>query len=233
MQTPLILIIEDSPKTADTVALYLGKEGYRTSVTGDGEEGLRLARSLYPDLILLDLMLPNLGGEEICRQLRAEGTTPIIMLTARTTEEERVAGFKLGADDYVAKPFSPRELVLRVEAVLRRTQVQGVTGPGRLNFDGLDLDLTARRLHVDGCAVELTPTEFKLLEVFLRVPARVFSRGDLIVSVFGHDFDGEERTVDAHVKNLRRKIDREPGAPSRVRTVFGAGYQISRRDEAP
>lgn len=233
MKAAHVLIVEDEQKTAETVALYLRDAGFRASVAGDGEEGLRLARDLSPDLVVLDLMLPKLDGLEITRQLRAEGSLPIILLTARTTEEERIAGFDLGADDYVPKPFSPKELVSRVRAVLRRTRQQAVEGPGRLSFDGLVLDLARHALRVEGVEVELTPTESRLLEVLLRAPERVFERGELIERVFGYDFEGEERTVDAHIKNLRRKIEVDRNRPSRIRTVFGVGYRLVARDDEP
>jgi DNA-binding response OmpR family regulator len=225
-----ILLVEDEPTTAETVELYLRDAGFRVSRAADGAEGLRLARSLGPDLVLLDLALPVIDGLEVCRSLRAEGSLPIIMVTARTTEDDRIGGLELGADDYVPKPFSPRELVSRVRAVLRRAAWAPVEDRGRLSFDGLVLDGSARSLRADGRIVGLTPTEFELLAVLLRAPGRVFSRSELITRVFGHDFDGEERTVDVHVKNLRRKLLTDPDGACWIRTVFGVGYQLMARD---
>jgi len=225
-----VLLVEDEQTTAETVALYLRDAGFRVSHASDGVEGLRLARSLDPDLVLLDLALPGLEGTEVCRSLRAESSLPIIMVTARTTEDERIAGLELGADDYVPKPFSPRELVSRVRAVLRRSALRPIETRGRWSFDGLVMDGTERSLRVEGRAVGLTPTEFELLSVLLRSPGRVFSRSELIARVFGHDFDGEERTVDVHVKNLRRKLQGEGERRRRIRTVFGVGYRLVARD---
>ncbi len=228
-----VLIIEDEEKTSDAIALYMRDAGYRVSVARDGAEGLRLARTTDPDILLLDMLLPKLSGAEVCRTLRAESSLPIIMLTALTTEQERVEGLDMGADDYVPKPFSPRELVSRVRAVLRRTRATTIEGPGRMSFDGLVLDRSTQQARRDGQAIELTPTEFNLLEVLMGAPARVFRRTELIERALGHHFEGDERTVDAHIKNLRQKIDDHGERPSWIRTVFGVGYQLVARDVAP
>lgn len=223
-----VLIVEDEEKTAQAVALYLRDAGYTVSCAGDGVEGLRLARTTHPDLIVLDLMLPRLSGAQMYESLRREHEIPVIMLTARTTEADRVEGLDLGADDYVTKPFSPRELVSRVRAVLRRTQRS--SAGERLSFDGVTVDLATRVTMVDGRTIDLTPTEFRLLEVFLRSPSRVYPRNELISLALGRDFEGYDRTVDAHIKNLRRKLLLGEGLPSPIRTIFGVGYKLEARD---
>ncbi len=242
-----VLIVEDDPKTSGLVRLYLEHAGYAVSAAGDGREALRLAKSdPRPDLVVLDVMLPKLDGLHVCRELRLTTDAAIILLTARSTEEDRLEGLDLGADDYVTKPFSPRELVARVRAVLRRRPSEKAAGdrgagsersrrssaadPGeeeRLVSGDLEIDLRRRAVLASGHAVELTPREFDLLAALLRQPGRVFTRDDLAAAAFGPDFEATGRTIDAHVKNLRAKIERDPAAPSRIVTVFGVGYRLS------
>ena len=225
-----IVVIDDEPSVQEVVRGYLEKDGYVVYVAGNGREGLALAERTKPGLIVLDLMLPDVSGEEICREIRSRSDVPILMLTAKASEDERVGGLALGADDYLTKPFSPRELVARVRAVLRRTQ--GVETPlvEVLAFDGgaLEIDTVQHEVRRDGAAVELTPNEYRLLVTLARYPGRVYSRFELINHVQGYDFEGYERTIDAHVKNLRKKIEPDPKHPRYVETVFGVGYRLAK-----
>jgi two-component system alkaline phosphatase synthesis response regulator PhoP len=184
-----------------------------------------LARQKQPDLILLDLMLPEMDGLEVCRIVQAESEVPVLMLTARVTDEEKLIGLQVGADDYVTKPFNPREVVARVRAVLRRADREFSQGPAGMHFGDLVIDCRSHEVRVAGQVVDLTPTEFRLLEVLAREPGRVFTRVELLDRVFGTDFDGFDRTVDVHVKNLRKKIERDPKQPAYVKTVYGVGYK--------
>ncbi|MDM7916961.1 MAG: response regulator transcription factor [Candidatus Eisenbacteria bacterium] len=222
-----ILVIEDDRKTAATVRLYLEHEGFETVVLHDGRRGLEEALASRYDLIVLDLMLPGVDGQRICRSIREEMEVPIVMLTARTTEEDRVRGLDIGADDYVTKPFSPRELVARVRAVLRRTDPRETPGPTRFEFPSLSVDLATREVRAGGRAVSLTPTEFAILQAFVRAPQRVFTREELIERALGPDYEGFDRTVDAHVMNLRRKIEPDRVRPTYIQTVFGVGYRFA------
>lgn len=225
-----IVVIDDEPSVQEVVRGYLEKDGYLVYVAGSGRDGLALAERAQPGLIVLDLMLPDVSGEEICRQIRSRSDVPILMLTAKASEDERVAGLALGADDYLTKPFSPRELVARVRAVLRRTQ--GVEMPlvEVLSFDAgaLEIDTVQHEVRRDGEIVELTPNEYRLLVTLARYPGRVYSRFELINHVQGYDFEGYERTIDAHVKNLRKKIEPDPKRPRYVETVFGVGYRLAK-----
>ena len=201
----------------------------RVLTTGSGAEAITLAADAGPDLVVLDLGLPDVPGEEVARELRAASDVPIVMLTARSDERDRIAGLELGADDYVSKPFSPRELVLRVQAVLRRgggPAPASRTGPVSFGGGQLRIDEDRREVVVRGAPVELTPTEWGLLSALARTPGRVSSRYELINEVRGYEFEGYERTVDSHVKNLRRKIEADPQQPLIVRTVLGAGYRL-------
>jgi DNA-binding response OmpR family regulator len=206
--------------------LYLEHGGFDVLAASDGTEGLRLAREGSPDLLVLDLMLPGLDGLAICRALRAESDLPILLLTARTTEQDRIAGLGIGADDYVTKPFSPRELVLRIRAVLRRTRPT----PGRaaevLRTANVVVDLGRREAIVRGRPVELPPAEFALLAVLARSPGRAFTREELVERAFGASYEGLDRTIDAHVMRLRRKIE-TAGCPPLLVTVFGVGYKLA------
>ncbi len=226
-----ILVVDDDRKIADLISLYLKKEGYGVLVAYDGQEALDLARCKEPDLIVLDLLLPKLDGTEVCRILRTESRVPIIMLTARSTDEDKLLGLDLGADDYVTKPFNPRELVARIRAVLRRMAPEEEPRED-MRFDGLTISFVRHEVFVRDKAINLTPTEFRLLGVLAREPGRVFSRAELLDRVFGCNYEGLERTVDVHIMNLRRKIEPEPGKPRYVVTVPGVGYRFEGRHVA-
>ena len=222
-----ILVIEDDPGIARIIGLYLERDGHRVTAVGDGLAGLRAARDLDPDLIVLDLMLPRLDGMEVCRTLREESDVPIIMATARVDEEDRLAGLDLGADDYILKPFSPRELAARVRAVLRRTARQAAADrPAVLERDGMVIDIKNRTVNRGEVKPSLTPTEFRLLAALAAEPGRPFTRHQIIDKVFGYDFDGFDRTVDVHVANLRRKIEPDVRKPRYIQTVHGVGYRF-------
>jgi DNA-binding response OmpR family regulator len=221
-----VLVVEDERKLRDFVRSYLERAGFTVLSTGSGAEAMTMAAEAGPDLVVLDLGLPDVPGETVARELRATSATPILMLTAKTAEEDRIRGLELGADDYVTKPFSPRELVLRVQAILRRggpTAEQGVT---RFGGGELVIDEPQRLVTVGGQAVSLTPTEWGILVALATVPGRVYSRFELINRVRGYEFEGYERTVDSHVKNLRRKIESDPAQPQIVQTVLGGGYRL-------
>jgi DNA-binding response OmpR family regulator len=221
-----VMLVEDERKLRDLVRSYLERAGFTVLSTGSGAEAIMLASSASPDLIVLDLGLPDVPGETVAREVRAIAPTPIVMLTARSAEDDRIRGLELGADDYVTKPFSPRELVLRVQAILRRGGMateQGVTSYGE---GALVIDQPRRQVTVDGAEVSLTPTEWGILVALATVPGRVYSRFELINRVRGYEFEGYERTVDSHVKNLRRKIEDDPGDPRIVQTVLGGGYRL-------
>lgn len=226
MTNATILVVDDDKKTVDLIQLYLEKDGYRVLAAYDGRQALELARQKRPDLVVLDLMLPQVDGLDVCRILRAESKIPIIMLTARTTEEDKLLGLDLGADDYVTKPFSPRELLARVRAVLRRVAEAKTKGPPQVRYDDLIVDLVRHEVRLREEPVHLTPREFKLLETLVREPGRAFTRLELLHEVFGLDYEGLERTVDVHVMNLRKKIEPEPDHPRYVITVPGIGYRF-------
>ncbi len=218
-----VLIVEDDVKTSETVALYLRHAGYDVAQSFDGEAALEKAHAWEPDLVVLDLMLPKVSGLDVCARLRSSGDVPIIMLTARTTETDRLRGLESGADDYVSKPFSPRELVARVKAVMRRR----TSSPNeRVIFGEIEIDAGTRDAHVNGAPLALTRTEFGLLYALCRQPKVVRTRDDLIAEVIGFDYEGTERTIDVHVRNLRRKIVEAGGLRTNIRAVFGAGYKI-------
>jgi DNA-binding response OmpR family regulator len=221
-----VLVVEDERKLRDFVRSYLERAGFTVLSTGSGAEAITMAADGGPDLVVLDLGLPDVPGETVARELRATSAVPILMLTAKTAEEDRIRGLELGADDYVTKPFSPRELVLRVQAILRRggpAAEHGVTGFGDSE---LVIDEPQRLVTVRGQAVSLTPTEWGVLTALATVPGRVYSRFELINRVRGYEFEGYERTVDSHVKNLRRKIESDPAQPRIVQTVLGGGYRL-------
>jgi DNA-binding response OmpR family regulator len=221
-----VLVVEDERKLRDLVRSYLERAGFAVLSTGSGAEAISMAVGGSPDLVVLDLGLPDVPGETVARELRAAGATPILMLTAKSAEEDRVRGLELGADDYVTKPFSPRELVLRVQAILRRGAP--AAGQGVTSYGGgvLVVDEPRRAVTVRGQAVSLTPTEWGILVALATVPGRVYSRFELINRVRGYEFEGYERTVDSHVKNLRRKIEADPANPGIVQTVLGGGYRL-------
>ncbi len=223
-----ILVVEDDAKVAATIRLYLEHGGFAVEAVGDGAAALaRAAIEPAPALILLDVMLPGVDGFEVCRRLRETSRVPIVLVTARAGEEDRLAGLDLGADDYVAKPFSPRELVARVRAVLRRTS-DGGSGPP-VERSGVRVDPVRHEVRVRGARVDLTPREFVLLLAFLRAPGRAFTRDELIARVMGDEYGGLDRTIDVHVKNLRRKIEVDPAEPRLVETVAGIGYRFTDR----
>lgn len=219
-----VLIVEDEAKIVELLRLYLERDGYQVVGAADGPQALELAEKEKPDLVLLDLNLPGMDGLEVCRRLRARGPVPIIMLTARGEEVDRIVGLELGADDYVSKPFSPREVVARVRAVLRRSAPS--PPQERRHFGPLEMDLARHEVTVDGQPVALTATEFRLLETMSAEPGRVFTRSQLLDRVWGEVFEGYERTIDSHIKNLRRKIEPQPQSPRFVHTVFGVGYKF-------
>jgi len=220
--------VDDEEKILEVVCSYLRREGYEPLQAASGDEALRLFASEHPDLVVLDLMLPGTSGEEICRRLRRESRVPVLMLTAKAAEEERLRGFRLGADDYLTKPFSPRELVARVRALLRRASGEPLplAGVVRFNRGDLVLDLERRQVLKGGLPISLTATELRLLITLASHPGRVFSREELIRFALGQDFSGFDRTVDAHVKNLRRKLESDPRRPVYIETVHGSGYRF-------
>jgi DNA-binding response OmpR family regulator len=222
-----VLVIDDDVNTVELVKLYLSRDGHRVLTAYEGNEALRLARESHPDLIVLDLMLPGINGLEICRTLRAESDVPIIMLTAKTTEEDRLTGLGLGADDYVTKPFSPKELAARVRAVLRRLPEESIErGPSEIRHDALTVDFLKHEASLAGKTLTLTPIEFKLLGILIKEPGRVFSRAQLIEKAIGYDFDGFDRTIDVHILNLRRKLEPDSNHPIYIKTVYGTGYKF-------
>ena len=220
-----VLLVEDERKLRELVRSYLERSGFAVLSAGSGAEALSLARSAGPDLVVLDLRLPDIPGETVASELRAAGTTPILMLTAKNAEEDRIKGLELGADDYVTKPFSPRELVLRVQAILRRRS-QAAGDQGVTSYGGGTLDEPRRAAAVRGAPVDLTPTEWGILVALAAVPGRVYSRLELINRVRGYEFQGYERTIDSHVKNLRHKVEESQHAPEIVQTVLGGGYRL-------
>ncbi len=221
--TTKILLVEDEKKIADIVVAYLEKEGYEVRHVDNGSEALELLRNGF-DLIILDLMLPDISGEEICELVRKDSDIPIIMLTAKSEEEHRIKGLNIGADDYVVKPFSPRELVARVQALLRRTRPV----KKRLSFNKgmLVIDNESLEVFSNGNPVTLTPTEFKLLQTLAERPGQVFSRAQLVNIILGYNFEGYDRTIDAHVKNIRQKIGEDNRNPTFIKTVYGVGYKF-------
>ncbi|HLQ05696.1 MAG TPA: response regulator transcription factor [Verrucomicrobiae bacterium] len=226
--TKRILVIEDEPQMLLGLRDNLELEGYEVVTASDGEDGLAKAISTTPDLVILDITLPRKNGFEVCRELRARANpTPVVMLTARSQETEKVLGLELGADDYVTKPFSPKELVARVRAVLRRAE--GMRSPSDVIRVGTSVELDVPRMEArfDGRRVELTKTEFQLLATMARQPGRVFTRAQLLDAVRGVAFESYERAIDAHVKNIRRKIEPDPRSPRYVLTVFGVGYRFA------
>lgn len=221
-----ILLVEDEKNIRDAVAAYLERAGYWVTPAADGQEAVD-AFSLHQfDLVILDLMLPRLPGEKVCRIIRDTSDVPIIMLTAKGEVEDRIVGLELGADDYLIKPFSPRELVARVRALLRRAHIDSERQREVLDFGGLTIDLNGHKVLVNDEEVDLTASEFKLLTTLSRYPGRVYSRMELVEKVLGYDFEGYERTIDSHVKNLRAKIGDDPRNPRWIYTVHGVGYRF-------
>ena len=229
--TSTVLILEDDPHTVEVVQLYLRQDGHNLLSATDGTTGLSFPCQAQPDLIVLDLMLSGVDGPEICRTLRQEPDVPVVMLTARADEEDRLAGLDIGADDYVTKPFSPRELAARIRAVLRRTARDGQeTSTSSLTYGPISVDTQKRTVYVGETQVHLTPTEVRLLVLLIREPGRIFTRGQIIDRVFGYDFEGFDRTVDSHVYSLRRKIEaaagENGGETKYINTIYGVGYRL-------
>ena len=222
----LILIVEDEPKIARLAQDYLEKDGFLTSVAGDGKSALAAVRQERPDLVILDLNLPEMDGLDVARSLRREGQIPIVMLTARSDEIDRLIGLELGADDYITKPFSPRELVLRVKAVLRRVQGSGYN-PAIIRAADLEIDLEGHQVTRAGQVVQISRTEFNLLAVLARNPGLTFNRAQLLDRLHGFSEAGYDRSIDAHIKNLRRKLEPDPPNPKYILTVYGIGYKFS------
>ena len=220
-----ILVVDDEKKIVDIVKAYLERDGYKVIVAYDGRLALHMARSESPDLIVLDLMLPEVSGWDVCRSLRTESNVPIIMLTARDDDSDKIVGLELGADDYVIKPFNPKELVSRVRAVLRRADGTAVKTK-RIEFADLSIDLERHEVKRGDRLVELTLTEFELLRVLAEAPGRVYSRMQLLDKVQGSAYEGYERTIDSHIKNLRKKVEIDPERPKYVITVRGVGYKF-------
>ena len=222
-----ILVVEDEMRIARLVRDYLEVAGFEVIVVGEGGAALASARGSKPDLVVLDLGLPGRDGLDVARELRRSSNIPIIILTARGEESDRIIGLELGADDYVVKPFSPKELVARVRAVLRRSEAARDGGPEVLRVLDVEVDVRRMRVRVGGRPVDLTPTEFQLVETMAREPGRVFTRGQLLDAVHGVAFESYERAIDAHVKNIRRKIEPTPGLPRYLLTVHGVGYRFA------
>ncbi len=223
-----ILIVDDEPNIREVVGLYLRRDGHAVISAADGEEALDLFRKNEPDLVVLDLMLPKMSGIEVCRHMKAERRVPLIMLTARGEEEDRIVGLSLGADDYVVKPFSPRELAARVAAVLRRTNDSGDEPGGKtLDFEGLNIDPNTREVRVLETTVTLTAREFDLLYHLARSPGRVYTRDYLMETVWGYTFAADTSTVTVHMRRLREKVERDPANPRYLQTVWGVGYKFS------
>ena len=225
---PRILVVDDEPEIVDLLRNYLQRDGFDVDQAADGEAALAAFGRGQPDLVILDLMLPKLDGREVCRRIRETARTPIIMLTARDEESDKLIGLELGADDYITKPFSPREVLARVRAVLRRGSREM---PEMVRAGDLMIDLRAHEVSLQGRRVDLTPTEFRLLEILAGHPNQVFTRMQLIDRVQGHAFEGYERTVDAHIKNLRGKVEPNAKTPRYILTVYGVGYKFSIADE--
>ena len=218
-------MVDDEKKIVDIVKAYLERERYQVIVAYDGEEALDIAREQQPDLLVLDLMLPGISGWDVCRIFRKESDIPIIMLTARDEVTDKIVGLELGADDYVTKPFDPKELVSRVKSVLRRSQ-GSATYSAVLKVGELSIDVEKRLARIAGEAVELTSTEFDLLKIMAQHPGRVYSRMKLLDETQGDSYEGYERTIDSHIKNLRKKIEPDPNHPSHIITVYGVGYKL-------
>ncbi len=226
-----ILVVDDDHKIVDLAKMYLEKDGYRVVVAYDGRAALELARREHPALIVLDLLLPEMDGRDVCRTLRTESNVPIIMLTARAEDTDKLVGLELGADDYITKPCNFRELVARVRAVLRRAYARENESAETITLDDLVIDFSAHEVRLSKQTVALTPAEFELLAFFARAPGRTWTRAQILDQVFGEAYEGYERSVDVHIKNLRRKIETDPQAPRYIQTVFGVGYKFRRRDD--
>lgn len=233
MAKKTILMVDDDRRTVDLVKLYLERDNYQVITSYDGLDAVAKAKAAKPDLIVLDLMLPGLDGLSICRQLRELSSVPIIMLTARTTEQDRVAGLDSGADDYLTKPFSPRELMARVRAVLRRIADENLASPpAPIDYGPIHVNPATREVTAGGRPVELTRIEFQLLLTFLAEPGRIFGRDQLISKVFGYDYEGFDRVVDVHVHRLRRKLEPDSEKSTFIQSIYGEGYRLAKPEAA-
>jgi DNA-binding response OmpR family regulator len=224
--TSRILVADDEPAIADAVAYAQRREGFDVDIAADGESALESARTSGFDVLVLDLMLPRLSGLEVCRRLRAESDIPILMLTAKDGEVDRVLGLEIGADDYVTKPFSMAELVSRVRAILRRRELDRAGAAASIRVGGLEIDLARHRVRVEGAVVHLTQSELRLLTLLAEAPDRVFSRREIMQHLWQSEYVGDQRACDIHVSNIRRKIERDPAEPARLVTVRGVGYRL-------
>jgi len=224
-----VFVVEDDRKIAKVVKVYLEEAGYKVMLFEKGKDAVKALLKEEPLLVILDLMLPDITGEEVCQEIKESGDTPIIMLTSKSSEEERVAGFALGADDYIVKPFSPRELVYRVKALLKRAQKADLSSaePMSFNTGALVIDGHSYAVRKHGEAVDITPTEFKVLFSLATAPGKVFTREELVDKALGYQFEGYERSIDAHIKNLRQKIEDDPKKPALILTIYGVGYRFS------
>ena len=223
-----ILLVDDEKKITTVLKAYLQQEGFHVSTAINGLVALTMFKENPFDLLILDLMLPGMSGTEICREIRKVSSVPIIMLTAKVEEEDRIQGLSIGADDYITKPFSPREVVARVRAVLRRTNNETAPLADVISYDnGLTINNIQHEIRLNAQEILLTPTEFKILGALAKHPGRVLSRGQLVEIVQGHDFDGDDRVIDAHIKKIRQKIETTPSDPQRILTVYGIGYKFN------
>ncbi len=219
-------MVDDEPTIVEFVRINLEKAGFRVLTAGDGETALRLAASEQPDLVVLDVMLPGKDGFEVCRELRRTTAVPIIMLTARDDDVDKILGLELGADDYLTKPFNPRELVARIKAILRRMDRINRLDTEVITRGRIQLDLDRHQVTAGGQAVDLTPKEFELLELLIKNPGRVFSREILLERLWGYDFFGDSKTIDVHIRRLREKVEEDPSSPTHILTVWGVGYKF-------
>lgn len=227
-----VLIVDDEKRISEGVKKYFEQAGFEVQSAFDGHSALKMALKDMPDLIVLDWMLPGMSGIDVCREIRRESNVPIIMLTARVEESDKLIGLELGADDYMTKPFSPRELVARARAVLRRSQMEPVQSRSTYSFGYVNLDISSRECKVKGEVISLTPTEFDILAYLVRHPNQVFSRAKLLEAVDLGVFEGVERTIDVHIHNLRKKIETNPTNPEFIITVFGVGYRFVNRPDS-
>ncbi len=220
-----ILLVDDEPQILEILSSYLQKEGYHVLTAQTGKEAVEMATTISLTCIILDLMLPDLSGEEVCVQIRKESRVPILMLTAKSGEADRIRGLTIGADDYLIKPFSPRELVARVRAVMRRAGDYS-TLSDFVEVGDLTISMNEKRVMKNGVALEVTPNEYRLLTTLVRYPGRTWGREELVREVMGFDFEGYDRTIDTHIKNLRQKIEADPKQPEYIKTVYGLGYRF-------
>jgi DNA-binding response OmpR family regulator len=222
-----VVIVDDDVKLTKLLQTYFDKEGFTTWTTHDGLDAMKLIKEKKPDIIILDLMLPGIDGWEICRRVRKDSEVPILMLTARDEETDRLIGLEIGADDYVTKPFSPREVVARARAILRRSKKTAASKPDMVRFGSLTIDFDRHEVKKNGEILDITPTEFKILELLANNPGRVYTRLNMVEIIQEYAFEGYERTIDAHIKNLRRKVENNPKEPQYILTVYGVGYKFA------